>query len=673
MIAKSVTSALICLGLGICLLLPAGQTARAETPADAAHIEATLKQNLYHAPGLGLAGRQARASDYDWDVLDADILFWPNFGAQTLSGSVEFLSEAKIAPLAEIVVDFKDNMSVDALTINGSPMLFDHSGDEITITITPPIPFEQQFTLIIAYSGSPESGGFGSYTWTDHDGTDLVTTLSEMIGARDWWPCKDIPDDKFTANVRYRVPSEFSAPGPGLLQAVTSNGDGTNTWHWRTDYPISTYLIAMSVTNYDHYTDWYYPAVGDPIPIENYVYPENYANSVEDLGVTPEVLGVLDSVFGAYPFADEKYGHAVFHWGGAMEHQTCTSYGDALLSGEHYYDRIVVHEAAHQWWGDAVTLVDWENVWLNEGFASYSEAIWFEYTDGQQGLTDWMTNTTADPVYDGPVYNNESPFSYTVYRKGAWVLHMLRFLLDDDDQFYAALRYYLDEHYFENAHTTELQADLEAYLGLDLETFFQQWVYGLYRPVYEWGWQTIGEPGNWSIDLVLRQVQTNTGLFETPIPLRVTTTAGTVDIRVDNAHWAQRFIIPVGADEPTGVEFDPDNWILENHSAVPFDPTAVGDPVPVRATAIAGNWPNPFNPKTRVNYSLEAAGETHLDIFSIDGRLVRKLVDGHRAAGNHDLLWDGLDQRGRALPSGVYLAQLRAAGKTTTHRMTPLK
>ena len=659
---------LLCL---IALLLGA-LPAVAESPMDAAPVEETLKQSLYHPAGRGLAGRQGRSIDYDWDVLHADVLFWPNFGAQTLSGTVTYTAVSAASPLTEISLDFMDNMNVVGVTVNGAPAVYSHAGDEIVITVAPAIAAGVQFIVNVVWNGSPLTSGFGSFTWTSHNGVDLLTTLSEMIGARDWWPCKDIPDDKFTADVRYRVPNDFSAPGPGLLQAVTDNFDGTSTWHWYESHPITTYLIAMSVTDYDHFTDWYIPAVGDPIPIENYVYPENYANSVEDLGVTPEALGVLESAFGAYPFADEKYGHMVFHWGGAMEHSTCTSYGNALLSGQHYYDRIVVHEAAHQWFGDAVTLVDWENVWLNEGFASYGEAIWFEHTDGQQGLTDWMTLTTADPLFNGPVYNNDVPFANTVYRKGAWVLHMLRFLLDDDEQFFSALRYYLDQHIYGNAHTTQLQADLESYLGIDLNVFFQQWVYGLYRPVFEWGWQATGGPGDWYVDLAIRQVQTNTGKFETPLPLRIMTTGGTVDARIENTEWAQRFLIPVGANQPTAIDFDPENWVLENNTQVPFDPTAVGD-APTRPTALVGNWPNPFNPKTRIEFSLAEAGEASLQIYSIDGRLLRTLAAGRRAAGNHDLAWDGLDQHGRPLPSGIYLARLAAGGKLFTHRMTLLK
>ncbi len=634
-------------------------------------IESLFKQQQCGAPSGLLGGREPTARDYDWDVQHAEIHYWPDFDTETLSGTVLFTCQSMVAGLGEVALDFHDNMSVDALLVNGLPASYTHAGDVITITVNPPAAQDEIFTLAVNYSGSPSSSGFGSFSWDWHDGTHIVQTLSEPEGARDWWPCKDVPDDKFTADIYYRVPTEFSAPGPGLLQSVIDNGDGTHTWHWHESYLINSYLIALTVTNYAHYTDMYVNAEGDSLPIENYVFPENFDNSVEDLSITPMALALMDSVFSPYPFMDEKYGHMVFMWGGAMEHQTCTSYGYFLLGGDHWYDRIVVHELAHQWWGNSVTLRDWHNVWLNEGFASYGESIWFEYIGGQDGLTDWMTATTADPVFDGPVYDNPVLFSSTVYRKGAWVLHMLRFIMGDA-AFFEALDYYYQQHEFDNADTADLQADLETSTGLDLETFFQQWVYGLYRPVYEWGWEVTGGPGNWWLTLQIRQVQDNTGLFVMPLPFRIATLSGDVDLRVDNEQWVQHYSIPMGADEPLGVEFDPENWVLENSTEVPYDPTAVDAP-PATVTAMRGNFPNPFNPRTRIEFSLAEAEPVRLDVFDIEGRRVRTLIDGPRPTGPQGISWDGLDQRGRALPSGVYLARLRVADRVLSSRMTLLK
>jgi aminopeptidase N len=657
------------IGLVALAILPTSGVGSAQTepPDSAGHIEAIHKQLL--CPRM--PGRAANARDYDWDILNAELYLYPNFDTETLWGSVLFSCRSEVEGLAELVLDFRDNMDVSFLHVDGNAAAYTRANDQITVSVSPPASLGQLFTVGADFSGTPEATGFGSFRWDLHEEVPIVWTLSEPEGARDWWPCKDVPDEKFTADLYYRVPSDFLAPGPGLLQGVNDAGDGTAIWHWREDYPINSYLIALTSTNYEHYTDWYVDAAGDSLPIENYVFPENLANSVEDLSVTPEAMALLDSVFGPYPFMGEKYGHMVFKWGGAMEHQTCTSFGSFLLQGEHRYDRIVVHELAHQWFGDSVTLQDWENVWLNEGFASYAEALWFELQGGQDGLTYWMTQTTAYPDFDGPVYNNPVPFSSTVYRKGAWVLHMLRFIMGDE-VFFGALRDYYERHAYANAHTEDLIDDLEAYTGLDLRVFFDQWVYGLYRPVYEWAWRKVGEPGDWYVQIQIRQTQSNTGLFVMPLPFRVWTATSVIDLRVDNDQWYQVYAIPLGNNEPLTVGFDPENWVLENSWEVPFDPTAVDRP-PAAITALTGNWPNPFNPRTRIEFSLAAPSRARLDILDIQGRRVRTLVDGPRETGPQGAVWDGLDDHGRSLPSGVYLARLAAGGQVFSRRMTLLK
>ncbi len=630
-----------------------------------------LKANFCQGGRGFLAGREAIQRDYDWDILHAEIHYEPNFLAQSISGSVRFECRAEADGLTQVVLDFGSAMTLLAAEHDGAAASFTHVGDQVTITLNSIQNSGDLFEISADFDGTPNPSGWGSFDWSTHDNVDLLSTLSQPEGARDWWPCKDVPDDKFTADIHYRVPVEFSAPGPGLLQSVTDHGDGSHTWHWHESYPINSYLIAIAVTNYQHYSDSFTSSRGYTVPIENYVYPENFENSVEDLNVTPRTMALMDSLFGEYPFKDEKYGHAVFPWGGAMEHQTCTSYGDVLLSGSHRYDRIVMHELAHQWFGNAVTLRDWENIWLNEGFASYGESLWFELTGGQAGLTQWMEQTSGDGGFNGPVYNNPSPFSGTVYRKGAWVLHMLRYLLGDEE-FFAALNYYYQQHLYGNAHTTDLQADLEFHTGLDLTTFFAQWVYGENRPVYEWAWSKEGGPGNWWVVVQLRQVQANAGLFEAPVPMRLETSGGTLELRFNNDEWLQHFTVQTGSDEPLALLFDPDEWLLENNSEVAFDPTAIGG-APVLATGLGGNYPNPFNPSTRIAFNLAEAGSATLQIFDLSGRLLRTLADGPREAGPQSLTFDGLDSRGRPLPSGVYLSRLKVGEIVSVGRMTLLK
>ncbi len=623
-----------------------------------------------HGPELcgkgGLAGRQPRQADEDWDALHVNLDLFPHFDTQSLSGSVMVEGWVSAPTIDYIELDLHDDMIVTGVQLDGSGAGWSHVNHRVSVQAMPPLLQGETFTLEVSYEGVPPNLGWGSFEWYEHDGVMSVATLSEPENARGWWPCKDVPDDKFTADIRYRVPSDFKAPGNGLLQSVTDHGDGTSTWHWHESYPITTYLISMTVTNFLDYTDWYVDAGGDSIPIENYVWPEVWDGAQEDLSITPEAFALMESLFGEYPFKEEKYGHAIFQWPGAMEHQTMTSHGWYLVGGNHYFDRIVVHELAHSWFGNYVTLEDWENVWLNEGPAKYSEALWFEHRDGPSGLRWYMENIDSD--FEGPVYNNPDLFGNEVYQKGAWVMHMLRGVLQDDDLFYAALRNYLSLHPYGNAHTTDLQAELEAYLGMDLEQFFQQWVYGVERPNYEWGWMMDGD------DLLLRvdQVQTDTGLFEMPLHFRAYSASDSMDLRVDNDAWQQEFILPLGGFDADNLVLDPDLWLLKHETEVPYDPTGVEGP-PAYFTGIRGNYPNPFNPRTRVAFTLAEAGPVRLTVHDASGRRVATVVDGLLTEGPHDLGFDGLDHRGRELASGVYLLRLSTRDDQFTHRMLLLK
>jgi len=630
-----------------------------------AGLEASLAGPELCAKG-GLSGRLPRSADEDWDMAHIDLELTPHFTTQSLSGSVMIQGRVLATAMDLIELDLHDDMVVIASRLNGSPAGFTHADHRIVVEATPPLLNGEDFTIQIDYEGSPPNLGWGSFEWFEHEGVMSVATLSEPENARGWWPCKDVPDDKFTADVRYRVPSAFKAPGPGLLQSITFNGDGTSTWHWRESYPISTYLISMTVTNFLSYTDWYVDAEGDSLPIENYVWPETWDGAQEDLSIAPEAVALMESLFGEYPFAEEKYGHAIFQWGGAMEHQTITSYGYALVGGGHYFDRILVHELAHSWFGNSVTLENWENVWLNEGPAKYSEALWFEHRDGPAGLRWYMDIIDVD--FEGPVYNNPDLFGSEVYQKGAWVMHMLRGILQDDELYFAALRDYLGNHAYGNAHTVDLQADLEAFLGLDLDSFFQQWVYGVERPSYEWGWRVEGG----FLSLRTEQVQTDAGLFEMPLHFRAYSADDSLDIRVQNDRRQQSWMIDLEGFDAIDLAFDPDLWLLKHEIEVPYDPTSAGG-TPSYATAIRGNYPNPFNPQTRVAFSLAESGRARLNVHDVRGRRVATIVDGLLEAGPHDLAFDGRDRRGNVLPTGLYLLRLETPKVRRSHRMILLK
>jgi aminopeptidase N len=282
-------------------------------------------------------------------------------------------------------------------------------------------------------------------------------------------------------DIRVTVPSNLIVAANGSLESTIDNGNGTRTFHWHSSYPIVPYLVSLAIHPYAVNSDWYTPmAGGDPMEVRFYVYPDDVGNAAEN---NAKVVGMLEAfapVFGEYPFITEKYGHAQFPWGGGMEHQTCTSIGG-------WWESIIAHELSHQWWGDMITCADFGHIWLNEGFASWSEAVYYESIGGPEAYRQYMDGM----AYFGPgTVFVENPLSDNIfdgnlsYDKGAWLVHMLRGVLGDED-FFAGLAAYRAQYEHGSATTEQLRDALEGVSGRDLDAFMEQWVYGEYSPSTE--------------------------------------------------------------------------------------------------------------------------------------------------------------------------------------------
>jgi hypothetical protein len=352
-----------------------------------------------------------------------------------------------------------------------------------------------------------------------------------------------------------------------------------------------------------------------------------------------------------------------------MEHQTCTS-----ISYNAYGQGIISHELAHQWYGDLITCATFHHIWLNEGFATWAEAYWREQNEGPQAYLDEMLAA----AYWGPgtIYV-EDPDSFSdifdyglSYQKASWVVHMLRRALGDED-FFAGLALYRERHGYGAATTEDFQAAMEDVSGRDLEAFFQQWIYGQYYPVYRWSYSTFPAGPATSTTLIVRieQIQSNTGVFTMPVPIRVTTFDSVQDFVVENDAANAYYTLEVDG-VVTGVELDPDWAILREVQFAGATDAATPAARPVELYPAA---PNPFNPATTLSFALAAAGPVRLEIYDAAGRLVRILVDEARVAGRHTVPWDGRGATGERLPSGTYFARLSAAGTTETNKLTLVK
>ncbi|MFB3907561.1 MAG: M1 family aminopeptidase [Candidatus Eisenbacteria bacterium] len=649
---------------------------------------------------------------------------------------------ARLRPVGEtrsILLDFDDDMVVDSVWVDGQPAGWNLEQNRLQVQLdfAPTEPFEVR----VAYQGHPVAPGINAFGYSVHgpDRSPLIWTLSEPEGARTWWPCKDTPADKADSlDVLLRVPAGMVATSNGLLDETIDHGDGSFTYHWKHRYPIATYLVCVTATNYETIEDRYVPVSGDTLPVVHYVYPEHLEEAREDFSITPEAIEVFQERFGPYPFAREKYGHSIFPWGGGMEHQTNTSYGSSLITGSHLYDWVLVHELAHQWWGDMTSPADWRDIWLNEGFASYGEAIWFEHRNGREGYLSCLQNLERVVDPSGPLYDPPALFDdNTVYNKGAWVLHMLRGVLGDS-LFFASLHEYRDRTAYRSTTTAEFQSIVEEVAGQDLDWFFQPWVYGVDRPQYVTSFETIGDEATGRA-VSVRIVQTQkTGTFAMPITLRFRLSDGdSLDARVfqDPQHEEFQIPLPEPTDTVRELVLDPDSWILKKvlsslnitiaqlpvgqaglpyharieasggrppyewEATMPLPEGLTLDPANGLLSGIAPDagsyaieiqvsdalgasvrrgftWrvieapqllalPNPAGKSTAIAVAGFFGQPIRLRIYDTLGRIVRDLWNGTAPA--EPIVWDGRDDQGREVGSGLYVARL-TAGSREVHR-----
>jgi len=568
-------------------------------------------------------------------------------------------------------LDLYHNLRVDSVVNADSRLIFTHSNNLIRIILPAPLDINQEFITKIYYHGNPQESNYRSFGWSTHGiNTPIIWTLSEPYGSPAWWPCKDDPKDKANqVNLNISVPSDLIVASNGILSGVSVSGQRT-TYHWETAYPISTYLVSLAISNYEQFSDWYTFSSGDSMEVAFYVYPEHLELAKKDLSVTVNMLEFYSSIFGEYPFIKEKYGMAIFPWNGGMEHQTITSYGSNLIQGNHRYDYINAHELAHQWFGDAITMRYWSHIWLNEGFASYAEALWFENLYGKEFYHQYIDAFDKYPL-EGPLFiadslNEGALFSRTVYDKGAFTLHMLRGVLGDSTFFHCLKEYAQKSRFvYMTATTEDFQMLCEEISGMELGWFFEQWVYRGDRPDYSAQWSVTGS-GPYTTTLNI--AQKNSHPFKMPLQIKFEgSTADTVFTIWNEDVFHQYSFITY--EEPNNLVIDPENWILKTVSIKKSVDDLRDPPLSFK---VEQNFPNPFNPETSIPFSLPEDAKINLEIFNILGEKIYNQSQEFMA-GYHTILWRGESNQGNRVPTGIYIYRLSTPSASHTRRMILLR
>ena len=599
--------------------------------------------------------------------LDLDFPMQSSFFSGAMTLSFRAVSDS----LSQIVLDMV-HLLTDSVFVGNVLTATTHDEATITIPLDGYHRSDESLMVKIFYHDNAVQRGFYYYGHNAY-------TFDEPLDARWWFPCFDEPWDKATSEIYCTVPDTFKVGSNGSLASVDHDAvRHTVTYHWVNEYPIATYLINLIIGVYATWNDYYINPQGDSIPLFYMVFPEDSAKAAYDFATVPDMIRLYSDLFGPYPFNKYGMGAVTPSLFGGMENQTMTTISRDWIDGMRRSDLAFAHELAHQWWGDLVTLSDWRNIWLNEGFASYASALYNDSVHGHgkfiQNMLDYQVISFFDDSITGgyPIYD-PSPdrmFSYSVYFKGAWVLHMLRGIIGDT-AFFAGLHQYAARYAFSNANTDEFRDVMESSSGMDLHQFFQEWIYEQHFPEYEYAWSFEPYDGDFMVHLEIAQVQTDAPIFKMPLPIRIISD-GIYNFIVNDSLDYQTFDLRVSA-VPSSMLFDPDNWVFNKDRQVDQIPGHEHQLAPIRVE-FEKMYPNPFNISTNIPFSVHGqTQEVGVSIYNVLGRKIKEYPLDRYIPGHYILEWNGKDDDGRIVSSGIYLVKLRLSGGSDSRKVIFLK
>ncbi len=621
------------------------------------------------------------------DILRTDLHVFVSGDSPELKGEVTYI--AIVTQAGEGIIKFNSYwLQIDSAAVNGvhAPVLipFAPEIEEFEVALeTVPNPGD---TLSIFFSytrfsetGSPgreftRSGYYffpqGSQMWNQTASRTLGYTMSQPNDARAWFPTIDDPSNKSLLTFRITVDRDLPVIANGRLESKITGDDGSITYTYRHDFPVPPYLMAFNVGEFGEYGTEHDLTDGRRIPVRSYLYDDDAGMSTQANRYMTEMLDMFEGLFGAYPF--DEYGMIAiepYRYGG-MEHQTISTMRRSLFLDEW----VIAHELAHQWWGNMVTCREWPEIWLNEGFASYGEVLYGEAAYGEtmmRNVLDLFATSyfNEDGIQRYALYDPPPGrlFGTAIYRKGAWVLHMLRSVVGDE-VFFGALREYGTRYRYSTASTEDLQNVFEEVGGMELGWFFGQWIYNAGYPVYriETRVHEAETDNGYEVTVRLIQEQTNApDVFSGPVAFRFLFDQEDTTVTFWNSERDESFSFRLSGI-PDTVLFDPEHAILKRVEHI----TIIDDSRPPLPETIVlyQNYPNPFNAGTTIRYRIPAETVVRLRITDALGRLVEEPVHELKPAGNHVYEFNAGEYA-----SGVYFIILEAGGSIRNGRMLYLR
>jgi aminopeptidase N len=557
-----------------------------------------------------------------------------------VSGHVTTVATVTAMVMDTFMTLLHQNHQIDSVFFNGVKLSYLRQDSMVKVSLPAPVTSGASFTTMVYYQGTAPGGGsaIGSglnsaNSWYG-GGNRATWSLSESFVAYHWWPCKQALTDKIDSSwVFITTDSTNKAGSNGVLENVVVVGN-KKRYEWKSRAPIAYYLISVAVSRFREYNFYAKPQYlpNDSILIQNYIDASAWtsftwiSNDKVHLDKMPEMMNFLCDMYGMYPFYKEKYGHCLVPLGGGMEHNTMTTIG--LFN---YY--IDAHELGHQWWGDQVTCASWKDIWINEGFASYTEHLVAEYLDPQNfgpNLNAAHNSIMSQPggschFTDADTMNTPRIFdSRLTYDKGGAIIHTLRFVTNNDSVWFNTLRGFLSTYKHGNASVNDFKAYYQNQTGIDPTQFFDQWYYGEGYPSFNVKYNYNG------VQCFIRSTQTTskpgvTPLFITPVEYRIKRT-GLPDttVRLMHQNSVEEYTLHLSGTV-TSVTCDPRNWLINKVSGPSRDLSLGADP---DLTGLLQNaWaeqlkigPNPTKGPVVISNpeGLEGTGR----VFDLQGRLV---------------------------------------------------
>jgi len=549
---------------------------------------------------------------------------------------------------SNIQLDLMAPLIVDSVKQRNQVLVKQHLNNTLTVNFSSTINAGVPDSISIFYRGVPPNTGFGSFIQDQHLGTPVMWSLSEPYGSRDWWPCKNGLDDKADSiDIFITTPAQYSAASNGLLQSETLiAGNTKKVTHWKHRYPIATYLMCFAVTNYVVFNNSV--QLGNiTLPMQTHCYPESLAAFQNGTQNTLNAMQLFHNTFGDYPFIKEKYGHVQFGWGGGMEHQTASF----MVS---LNESLVAHELGHQWFGNKITCASWEDIWLNEGFATFLAAFYMEdkypanKITARKSVINNITSATGGSVWVDDTTNVGRIFSGRLsYNKGSYLLYMLRWKLGDAI-FFNALRSYLSDPQlaYGFANTNQLVQHLEQASGQNLSEFFKDWYKGQGYPTYNVQWTPVGSQ---YVNIKMNQTTSHPSVdfFELPVALTFKNATQEKTIVVDNKTNGETFFRNIGFIADT-VLIDPEYWLVTKNN--------VSSKVPDAAAGqnIVQVFPNPIKDHFTVYLRKMTSASANINLYNAAGQLVYSknipLINGS----------EYVDVPSKQLPAGTYFLRINA-------------